>query len=336
MPEATPDKVPNQTHAEDKFALLFMYAEEPVHAGTGQGLGAVDKPIQREVHTGFPVIYGSSVKGALRARVSRDSREDAAALFGSAPPDAQDLEDAAAESEGSSESRTRPGCLSPHDAQIVLFPIQSLFDGFAWITCPLALAVLRRNLELLEGHFKSLKDKEKWDLFGPVPLGSCRLAEGAAVVHKVADQDTVVLREYDFAAETDANVTKLASWLREYALDERLGAFWRDSLCGRLVVLSDEDFRFFVTTATEVYTRVCLDENKTVRRGLLWVEEALPAESLLCAPVASKTVDQTTAADALTKAQKLTSLVIGGTETIGRGRVGLKWLTCPEKGVGNA
>ncbi|HLY31875.1 MAG TPA: RAMP superfamily CRISPR-associated protein, partial [Ktedonobacterales bacterium] len=55
---------------QDKFyeaaALLFLYTETPLHAGTGASLGIVDLPIQREVHTQYPMIQGSSVKGALR------------------------------------------------------------------------------------------------------------------------------------------------------------------------------------------------------------------------------------------------------------------------------
>ena len=50
-------------------ALLFLYAETPVHAGADTGLGALDLPIQREVTTGLPIIKGESLKGALRERL---------------------------------------------------------------------------------------------------------------------------------------------------------------------------------------------------------------------------------------------------------------------------
>ena len=66
MPEqATSGNVPVNAGG-DVLTILFIYAEEPIHCGIGQGLGAVDQPIQREKHTGFPVIYGSGVKGAMR------------------------------------------------------------------------------------------------------------------------------------------------------------------------------------------------------------------------------------------------------------------------------
>ncbi|HRI28718.1 MAG TPA: type III-B CRISPR module RAMP protein Cmr4 [Chitinophagales bacterium] len=45
---------------------LFLICETPLHAGTGDDLGFVDLPIQRERHTDFPKIESSSLKGALR------------------------------------------------------------------------------------------------------------------------------------------------------------------------------------------------------------------------------------------------------------------------------
>lgn len=38
----------------------------PLHIGAGQGLAHVDLPIVREVHTGFPFVPASGIKGALR------------------------------------------------------------------------------------------------------------------------------------------------------------------------------------------------------------------------------------------------------------------------------
>ncbi len=45
---------------------LFLICETPLHAGSGDALGVVDLPIQRERHTGFPKIEASSLKGAIR------------------------------------------------------------------------------------------------------------------------------------------------------------------------------------------------------------------------------------------------------------------------------
>ena len=45
---------------------FFIRTITPLHAGTGQDLGIVDLPIQRERHTSYPKIEGSGLKGAIR------------------------------------------------------------------------------------------------------------------------------------------------------------------------------------------------------------------------------------------------------------------------------
>ena len=46
--------------------LLFLHAQTAIHPGSGTALGVVDLPVQRERHTQWPVIPGSSLKGVLR------------------------------------------------------------------------------------------------------------------------------------------------------------------------------------------------------------------------------------------------------------------------------
>jgi CRISPR-associated protein Cmr4 len=45
---------------------LFFYCVSPVHMGSGQALGLIGNPIQREVRTGWPVFAGSGIKCAVR------------------------------------------------------------------------------------------------------------------------------------------------------------------------------------------------------------------------------------------------------------------------------
>jgi len=49
-----------------KALPFFIHVITPLHAGTGQELGIVDLPIQRERHTGFPKIEASGLKGSIR------------------------------------------------------------------------------------------------------------------------------------------------------------------------------------------------------------------------------------------------------------------------------
>ena len=95
-------------------AMLGLLAETPVHPGSGRGLGVVDLPVAREAATGYPVIVGSSLKGALRDKF--ESRSDDANLrFG---------------------QQDRAGDLLVSDARLLLLPVRSLTSSYRWATCP--------------------------------------------------------------------------------------------------------------------------------------------------------------------------------------------------------
>jgi CRISPR-associated protein Cmr4 len=59
----------------DRAAMLFLYTETPLHAGSGTSLGIVDLPIQRERTTGYPMIQASGLKGCLRDAVDSDPQK---------------------------------------------------------------------------------------------------------------------------------------------------------------------------------------------------------------------------------------------------------------------
>jgi CRISPR-associated protein Cmr4 len=57
----------------------------------------------------------------------------------------------------------------------------------------------------------------------------------------------------------------------------------RTALAGRLCLVHDDIMSFLLESATEVAARIRLDpDKKTVARGALWYEEALPTETVLC------------------------------------------------------
>ena len=45
--------------------VLAIFTRTPLHVGCGSSVGAVDQPVVREHHTGYPVIPGSALKGVL-------------------------------------------------------------------------------------------------------------------------------------------------------------------------------------------------------------------------------------------------------------------------------
>ena len=68
-------------------ALLLLTSETPLHAGAGQSVDGIDLPIQREVHTHWPCVFGSAVKGALRAHAEQRMASTSTAITDLFGPD---------------------------------------------------------------------------------------------------------------------------------------------------------------------------------------------------------------------------------------------------------
>ncbi len=106
-------------------AMLGLLAETPIHPGTGRGMGVVDLPVAREAATDYPVLVGSSLKGALKDKMATAPAEEREALFG--VPD-------------------KAGGLLVADARLLLLPVRSLTGSYRWATCPHLVERLGRDL----------------------------------------------------------------------------------------------------------------------------------------------------------------------------------------------
>lgn len=293
--------------------LLALLAETSVHAGMGAQLGAVDLPIQRERHTEWPTIYGSGLKGVLRAHAEGRgwTQNEINAVFG--PPSEK--------GEGAREADRYAGALAVSDAKLLLFPVRTVGYAFTWITCPLALARLARDASQA-----GLADM-------PALTGSP--TEDTVLVPNTwpAKEKGVMLEEFVYEKPRAADeVAKLGAWIAANLMPPaRAYAFWREHVKKALVVVSDDDFRDFVRHGTEIATRVKLTREKTVEEHMLWTEEALPSDTLLCSFVGAWKPAKNGASalpgpeavlervDDLLKKQPV--LQVGGKETVGRGFV---------------
>lgn len=307
----------------EKGAIFFLYCETPVHAGSGSSLSVVDLPIQRERVTDLPIVQASGLKGALREEVEHilnqrsesETDQKVNILFGS-------------------ETQEYAGCVSPHDARVLLFPVRSLAGVFAWTTCPLVLERFKR-----EAMVAGVK----------IGWGTPAIGDSKALVSQdseVTIDGQVVLEEFAFEAEQNEVVQDIAKWLKDKAFPQTEEYRpWCEWLPKRLVILPDDAFRDFTRMATEVISRIRIDQvKKTVERRALWTEEHLPSETLLYAPILVgkplgeqekvpaefKDDDKPSAAKVLDLLQKLVSqenqpyldrLQLGGDETVGRGIV---------------
>ena len=106
-------------------AMLGLLAETPIHPGAGRGMGVVDLPVAREAATDYPVLVGSSLKGALLDKMRTTSADDAAVRFG---------------------TKEHAGDLLVSDARLLLLPVRSLTGSYRWTTCPHLIERYRRDL----------------------------------------------------------------------------------------------------------------------------------------------------------------------------------------------
>jgi CRISPR-associated protein Cmr4 len=276
-------------------ALVFLHALSPLHAGTGQGIGAIDLPIAREKATGIPYLPGSSLKGVLRDRAAPWDQETRFAVFG---PDTESASEHA-------------GAVQVGDAKLLLLPVRSLYGVFALVTSPYLLERFRREAEMV-----GLGTPETLEVQNP---GQALLAPGSRVL---GDGGKVYLEDLDLEAREEAGARAWEDWLAQ-----RLEA----PVKGRLVVVHDDLMGYLLETATEVVARIRLDdETKTVAPGALWYEESLPTESVLYSLLRtedSRRKGQNLAAEAIlamVKGLLEGPVQLGGKATVGRGLCAFK------------
>ena len=110
-----------------KSKIFGLLAETPIHPGSGQDVGFIDLPVARETATDYPVLVGSSLKGALRDRARQDDRDKSniSELFG---------------------EQDSAGHLLIGDGRLLMLPVRSLTRSYCWVTCPHLLERFSRDL----------------------------------------------------------------------------------------------------------------------------------------------------------------------------------------------
>lgn len=300
-------------------AMMFLYVETPLHAGTGRALGTVDLPIQRERATGYPMIQASGVKGRLRAHYKEKmSNDDLFAVFGP-------------ETEKASEYA---GALSFGDARLLLFPVRSLAGVFAWTTSVDALARFAREVALTgvkvkielpkdkDGKLLSLKEDEAW-------VSGDRNA--IPVKEDEKDVKKIVLEEFAFKV-ADGNIKEIAGTLASVLPDGDEYKHWKETLQNSLCILHEDAFRDFARYATEVQTHIKIEpDKKTVKDGALWTAESLPVDTVMYVPLIANQSREGKKQSADSILQKVTQSTLprinfGGDETTGQGWVAVKFM----------
>lgn len=283
---------------------MFIYTVSPLHMGTGAELGLIDNPIQREVHTDWPSMAGSGIKGALRHALTQSEEWKNGKLDAFFGPD-------------SSSNDLHAGAVSFTDAQIVCFPVRSLRRAFVYATCPTAMARLAR----LTGK--------------AFAVPAVKESEAVIANNELKHGEQLILEALAFDARTDPSASEFGNWLAQKALPK---GFFSEKIHSDLVILSDTDFSYFVRNSTFVEPHVRIDDKTgTAKDGGLFYTENLPPETLLAALVLAsdsrtggrqqKQPAQTIMADITKELAARDVWQFGGDATTGRGLVTLQLLT---------
>lgn len=227
--------------------VLSLYFETPLHAPSGNVLGNIEYPVQRERTTGWPVVYASTLQSALRASVAQVHGESQAdEVFG---------------------TTGEPGPLSLGDARILLFPVRSTVAPFLWVTCPGVISRARRDLKRTVGL----------DIAAPPSVKVDEIVMGAGWGQA---EPTALAEDIVLTARKGYDASGLMALLPSDGSAYEAFGKMVESCFG---VVSDEVFGFLVRTATEVRVvdGVLADAAQPA------YDEAVPSDALFYVPVAA-------------------------------------------------
>lgn len=232
-------------------ALLGLLAETPIHPGCGRSMGVVDLPVAREAATDYPLIAGSSLKGALRDKAEAQFPEDAVKQrFGKAD---------------------QAGDLLVADARLLLLPVRSLTGAYRWLTCPHLLERFRRDLARA----------------GLTPLPPTLDVEPGSALTSGSGHLFLEERQFRIQSPAEADATALVSALKPLLAHVASGK----RLAKQLAILHDDDFAWFVRYGLPIQARNELDKDGSKKSTNLWYEETLPPDTVMYSLVIARQSD---------------------------------------------
>lgn len=269
-------------------AMLGLLAETSIHPGAGRSVGVVDLPVAREASTDYPVLVGSSLKGALRDKANTKGAGDVDGRFG---------------------KRDQAGDLLVSDGRLLLLPVRSLMGAYRWATCPHLIERYRRDLARArldrQPEMPEVKRGSVLALRSEIPS-----VKREPVVAKGDGSLFLEERQFTIDGEPPPDLTEaIAPLILHLETQDRLGA--------QIAILSNDDFSWFVRYGLSIQARNNLaDGTKTSKN--LWYEETLPPDTLMYALVMSRNDDAANALQALFPEDD-PYLQAGGNETVGQG-----------------
>lgn len=318
--------------------LTYLYLLTPLHTGGSANEGNL-MGIAREVHTEFPYLPASSLRGKIRAELEATENEAekkaAGRLFG------EKIQNG---------NQPTEGAIWFADATLLFFPIASLSHHLIWITCPMWLERWNRWLpdkslsDLIKTSRKTLAREDKSAIASfqteRLYLQTALLKKSHLEILQLSDTN-LILNCLENLVQADTLLTQLGN---------------------KLLILTDGDCAALVELGLQREVRVTLeDHSKTVKGGSFRSEEAIPPEAVLFFPWGMKPPKKAVSTSAKpdppekaeaeakkpseealadTEIRKVTCnklnarLQFGGLEGLGRGWSELKTINLPVKEKG--
>ncbi len=298
-----------------------IYTVSPLHVSTGQAEGAIDLPVTKEPHTGFPVIPASSLKGVARDAFEGSGlpKDDVKKLFGPTVDETTGAADKATGEQGSAPT-LYAGALVFTEARLVAYAVRSLNRPFLYVTSRLVLERLARDLRAANIKLGELS----------LPAGgdSVFVAEKSLVKTTLVLEDLVYTSGIAVSKHVEAIGQSLATLL-PVSEEETT----RRRLAKGLVVIPDEDFAMLVRRLP-VRARIKLNEDKTTsgKGGNLWYEEHVPSDCLFVSLVGARRGKGEALQTFRKNEQRREVSQIGGNETVGEGIC--FWTLAPQAAAG--
>jgi len=249
-----------------KVAVFTITAKTNLHVGSGSiNYGIIDNLVQRDPLTGFPCIYSSSLKGAIREYFRHNLKYDDSwteseaesflmHVFGFDRKDSVENEETVTEKPGSPEIRQQPGKYRFLQAELLSIPVRSDKRLFYRTTCSYLLHHLDASLSLFKTHLST-------DYSSAIGEINDALFSGSKAIH--FENEEAILEEPDIVASPRPAINNLSK------LCEMVGK--------ELAVVTDSEFADFVSDFhLPVIARNNLADGRSTN---LWYEQVLPSET---------------------------------------------------------
>lgn len=264
------------------FRVGYLYSLAPIHCGGEGDLGNI-LDIAREVHTNFPYVPGSSLRGSLRDEVLQLKGSDVAnRLFGKELVSGEQM--------------------GVHqvwfgDARLLWVPMRTMSmqgkDIFIWASCP---SLLRDHALVTRQTFVSFADQAVGDKAGG---------------YTVADAQVNVQA---FSNEQKQAIELSGIW------SEDLGNEIKNTWGKSRIVLPDSDFQILMEHALWTQVRNKIQESGGAE--IFWTDVCIPRDTILYYPWGYRLQKESPITESDHEAMKtvLTGLIqVGGQANVGRG-----------------